>query len=326
MGDYWWPNPKTPDGLPYVRRDGQSNPDNFDAHRLLLRDMRDAVAALAAAYSVSGDARYATRAAEWLQKFFVDPTTRMNPHLRFAQMIPGVTAGRGIGVIDTLPLAEVALASSAIASCPGVPAETVSGVRGWFSAYLHWMRDDPNGKEEAVAKNNHSVAYYLQVAVFARLVGDQPALEEANRFYRETLLPRQLAPDGSFPRELSRTKPYGYSIFQLDNVALLTEMLSTPQQNLWEFTLPDGRSVRQAVAFLYPYLAERRAWPFAADIAVFDQWPVRQAALLLAGIRLQKPEYLELWQRLEAEPTNAEVRRNLAMTQPVLWLNPRGRE
>ena len=324
MGDYWWPNPATPDGLPYVQRDGQSNPENFDGHRRLMRETRDTVATLAAAYLVSGDAAYARRAAEWLDAFFVNPATRMNPHLRFAQAIPGVTPGRGIGIIDTLHLAEVPLAAAAIADASGVSAATLAGVRAWFADYLQWMRTHPNGREEAVAKNNHSVAYWLQVAVFARHTGDAASLGEARRVFCETLLPNQLARDGSFPRELARTKPYGYSIFQLDNVALLTEVLSTPEDNLWSFALPDGRSVAQATAFLYPYLADRAAWPFRADIAHFEDWPARQPVLLLAGHRLGRPDYLNLWRRLPADPTDAEVRRNMAVTQPLLWLT-RGR-
>lgn len=324
MGDYWWPNPKTADGLPYVSRDGQTNPDNFIAHRMLMREMRDAVANLAAGYLVSGDAAYAVRASEWLRVFFVDPATRMNPHLRFAQAVPGVTSGRSFGLIDTLHLAEVALAAQAIAPAPGVPAETSAAVRRWFADYLDWLRTSAPGREEAAAKNNHSVAYWLQIAAFARLTGDEARLAETREVFLGRLLPAQLAPDGSFPRELRRTKPYGYSIFQLDNVALLTELLSTPERNLWTFVLPDGRSVAQAVAFLYPYLADRTQWPFAADIEHFESWPVRQPALLLAGHRLGRPEYLELWRRLPADPADAEVRRNMAVTQPLLWL-PRDR-
>ena len=324
MGDYWWPNPNTPDGLPYVSVDGKTNPDNFTAHRMLMREMRDAVATLAAAWLVSGDAAHATRAAEWLRVFFTDPATRMNPHLRFAQGVPGRTPGRSYGLIDTLHLAEVALAADAIAAAPGVPADVMGGVRAWFADYTQWLRTHPYGLDEAVAKNNHSVAYWLQIAAFAKLTKDEAALAEARRVFLETLLPAQLAPDGSFPRELARTKPYGYAIFQLDNVALLTELLSTSEQNLWSFALPDGRSVAQAVAFLYPYLADRGAWPYAADLAHFENWPVRQPALLLAGHRLGRPEYRELWSRLDADPADAEVRRNMAVTQPLLWL-PRKR-
>ncbi|MDB6169590.1 MAG: hypothetical protein JWM88_2454 [Verrucomicrobia bacterium] len=320
MADYFWPNPKTPDGLPYVNRDGETNPDNFDDHRRIMREMRDTVSLLAAAYLVSGDAAYARRAADWLQVFFVDAGTRMNPHLRFAQAVLGVTAGRSYGIIDTLHLVEVPLAASAIAGAPGVSPATIQAVRAWFSDYLTWMLTDPNGRKEAAATNNHSVAYYLQVAVFARFTGNAAALDEARQVFLEAILPGQLAPDGSFPRELARTKPYGYSIFQLDNVALLTDVLSTPSENLWTASLPDGRSVAQAVAFLYPYVADRGTWPFARDLAHFEGWPVRQPAFLLAGERLNRPEYLELWRRLPAEPADREVRRNMAVTQPLLWL------
>jgi beta-galactosidase len=320
MGDYWWPNPDSKDGLPYVRRDGKSNPDNFDAHRQLMREMRDTVATLASAYLITHDAAYAQRAAEWLRVFFVDPATRMNPTLRFAQAIPGISNGRGIGIIDTLHLVEIPLSATAIAGADGVAPATIAGVRTWFADYLHWMLTDANGRDEAAAKNNHSVAYTLQVAVFAKFVGDVAAMKEARQNFLTVLLPSQLAADGSFPRELSRTKPYGYSIFQLDNVALLTEILSTPAQDLWEYTLPDGRSVAQAVAFLFPYLADRAAWPFPPDIAHFEGWNVRQPALLFAGYRLGRPDYLALWRQLPADSTDPEVRRNLAVTQPLLWL------
>jgi hypothetical protein len=353
MGDYWWPDPTQPDGLPYLRRDGETNPKNFEDHRRLMRELKDNVAALAAAYAVTQDAAYARRAAEWLQVFFVDPATRMNPHLRFAQAIPGVSTGRGIGIIDTLHLAEVAQAAAALAPAPGLPPETLAGTRAWFAEYLHWMLTHPNGREEGATKNNHSVAYWLQVAVFARFTGDAAALETARTTYRNVLLPGQLAFDGSFPRELARTKPYGYSIFQLDNVALLTEVLSLPAVaggvdpgsniqsfptgvsapgynqatagDLWMAQLPDGRSVTQAVAFLAPYLADRDAWPYAKDIAHFDGWPVRSPALLLGGFRLGRADWLATWRRLPADSADEEVRRNQAVTQPLLWLQTTSR-
>jgi len=326
QADYFWPNPATADGLPYVNRDGESNPQNFDAHRLLLREMRANVAALAAAYRLTGDAKYAVRAAEWLSVFFVDPTTRMNPRLRFAQAVRGGAHGRSWGLIDTLHLAEVALAALALEPCKDVPPETMSGVRKWFFEYTDWLRHDPAGVKEAAAKNNHSVAYWLQVAAFARFTRDASALAEAKQFYEQSLLPYQLAPDGSFPRELARTKPYGYSIFQLDNVVLLTELLSTPIENLWEFHLSDGRSADRAVAFLEPYLANKNLWPYAKDIAHFESWPVRGPALLFAGMRLHDRGAFDAWAKLDADPTDQEVQRNLAMTQPLLWLEIGGKE
>jgi hypothetical protein len=182
------------------------------------------------------------------------------------------------------------------------------------------MLTSPNGKQEAAAKNNHSVAFWLQVASFARFTGDEARLAECRRQFKEVFLPDQMAADGSFPLELKRTKPYAYSIFQLDNLALLCQVLSTPADNLWTFELPDGRGMRRAVAHLHPYLADKSKWPLPPDVQSWDGWPVRQPALLFGGLAFDEPAYLDLWRRLPADSEDLEVRRNLACTQPLLWL------
>ena len=319
-GDYWWPDPAKTNGLPYIQRDGQSNPNNFSAHRLAVRDLRDAVAALGAAYRITGDDRYAAKGAALLRVFFLDPATRLNPHLQFAQAIPGVSPGRGIGIIDALHLAEIPPAITAMQKSAAFTPELTAGLKQWFGELSQWMVTSKNGKEEAAAKNNHSVAFWLQIASFARFTGDEALLAECRRQFKEVFLPNQMAADGSFPAELKRTKPYGYSIFQLDNMVTLAQVLSTPADNLWTFTLPDGRSLRRAMAYLYPFLADKSKWPLKPDVQAWEAWPARQPCLLFAGLAFNEPKYLDLWKKLPADPTDAEVRRNIAITQPVLWL------
>ena len=319
-GDYWWPDPNKPDGLPYVQRDGQSNPNNFLHHRLAVRDLRDAVAALGAVYRITADDRYATKAVELLRVFFLDPKTRMNPHLKYAQAIPGITPGRGIGIIDTLHLAEVPSAIAAMQTSPAFPAEVLAGLKQWFSDYVSWMTASKNGQDEANAGNNHAVAYWLQVASFAGFTGDEVKLAECRRRFKEVFIVKQMATDGSFPAELRRTKPYGYSIFQLDNMVTLCQVLSTTRDNFWVFTLPDGRGIRKAMEYLYPYLADKSTWPRKPDIQAWEGWPSRQPCLIFAGLALGEQRYLDLWKGLPPDPTNDEVRRNIAITQPLLWL------
>ncbi|AKC83665.1 alginate lyase [Verrucomicrobia bacterium IMCC26134] len=319
-GDYWWPDPAAPGGLPYVRRDGQTNPANFNHHRLAIRRLRDAVAALGAAFAISRKNTYALKAAELLHVFFIDPATRMNPHLRYAQAIPGVSEGRGIGIIDTLHLIEIPVAIEAMSASPIFDANLVAGLRSWFAAYLDWMITSPNGRDEGAEKNNHAVAYWLQVAVFARFTGDERILAECRRQFKETFLPEQMAADGSFPAELRRTKPYAYSIFQLDNLVTLAQVLSRPGDELWDFESPSGRGVRRAVAFLSPFLADKTSWPLPPDVQAWDGWPTRSPALLFAGLAFGMASYVELWHRLPSDPVDEEVQRNLAITQPLLWL------
>ncbi len=322
MSDYYWPNPDKPDGKPYVQRDGQSYPGNFNEHRLALMQMRDVTAALAAAYRVTGEERYAAKAAEWLHVFFVDPATRMNPNLAYAQTIVGKdTPTRGIGIIDTLHLVETPLAIRALKGSRSLTPELETQLKQWFRDYLVWLRTSPKGQDEAKRTNNHAVAYWLQVAAFSRLTDNEALLAECRRQFKEVFVPQQMAQDGSFPAELKRTKPYAYSIFQLDNMASLCQLLSTPDDNLWKFELADGRGLRKAMAYLQPFLADKAKWSLAPDVQAWEAWPVRQSSLLFAGLALDEEPYLALWRRLPPDPTLFEIRRNNAITQPVLWLD-----
>ena len=138
--------------------------------------------------------------------------------------------------------------------------------------------------------------------------------------FQTVLIPNQQAPDGSFPEELRRTKPYGYSIFNLDAMAIIAQTLTTRENNLWKWRLPDGRGMEKAMAYMYPFLADKKKWPLPPDLMYDKEWPVRQPCLIFAGLALDRPEYLALSRRLEADPTVEEVLRNLPVRQPLLWV------
>jgi hypothetical protein len=320
-GDYWWPDPSRTNGLPYIRRDGESNPNNFMDHRMAVRQLRDAVAALGAAYKITGDDRYVTKAVALLQVFFLDPKTRMNPSLQYAQAVPGVSKGRGTGIIDALHLIELPRAIEVMAKSPAFPPETLAGLKKWFQDLADWMVTSKNGQDEAAAGNNHAVAFYLQLAVYAQFCGDEAKLAKCRQRYKEVFVPHQMALDGGFPSELARTKPYGYSIFQLDNMVTLCQVLSTPADNLFKFELDDGRGIHKAVEFMYPYLADKSLWKKKPDVQAWDGWPSRQPSLLFAGLAFGDQRYLDLWKKLRPDPTDQEVQRNIAITQPILWVN-----
>jgi hypothetical protein len=338
-GDYWWPDPKNPDA-PYIQRDGMSNPDNFVAHRQLLLDFGRDFDALAAAYKVTHDERYAAAAVKHLHAWFVEPATRMNPNLLYSQAIKGRFTGRSIGVIDTLHLAEVALGIEALRGAKAFPAAEEAAVTGWFRDYLTWLTTHPYGVDESKAKNNHGTCAWLQIACFAHLTGNQEKLAEARQRLKEVLLPNQMAPDGSFPEELRRTKPYGYSIFNLDVMTALAVVTSTPQENMMTFTLHDGRNLVKGVAWMAPLIADKEAWlrtarrtspgksgdaeptgePVKPDVMYWNDWPVRQPCLIFGYLAASNAKWLSLWQSLDPDPTVEEIRRNFPIRQPVLWV------
>jgi len=318
-GDYWWPDPDNPDG-PYIQRDGMSNPDNFIAHRQALIRLSVLVPALASAYRITHKDEYAAQAAKHLKAWFLDEQTRMYPHLKYAQAIKGHVTGRGTGIIDTLHLVEVAVAIPALEGSGALRVEEWRGIRNWFREYLEWMTTHPYGIVERDARNNHATCWVLQVAAFAQLVGDRDRLEFCRKRFKETLLPGQMAADGSFPEELRRTKPYGYSLFNLEAMAGICQLLKTTQDDLWQYRRADGRSMRKAMEFMFPYIADKTKWPFPRDVMYFEGWPVRQSSLLFAGLAFAEPKYISLWQKLNADPTDAEVIRNFPIRQPVLWV------
>ena len=318
-GDYWWPDPQNPGG-PYLQHDGMSNPDNFNEHRRALMRMSIQVPALAAAWKITRNERYAEHAARHLRAWFLDPSTRMNPNLQYAQAIHGRFTGRGIGIIDTIHLVEIARAIEVLEGSRALSRAELDEIKQWFRDYLRWMTTSKNGIEEREAKNNHGTCWVMQVAAFAHLTGDQKLLDFCRDRFQTVIVPNQIAADGSFPQELRRTKPYGYSLFNLEAMATVCQILSTSRNDLWTFQLSDGRGMRRAMDYMAPFIRDKRSWPLKADVMYYSEWPMRQNSLLFAAFAFNRKDYLALWKKLPADSQVEEVIRNLFIRHPVLWV------
>jgi hypothetical protein len=277
--------------------------------------------ALTAAWVVTRKKQYADHAAAHLRAWFVESATRMNPNLQFAQAIHGVTPGRGIGIIDTLHLVEVARAAAWVERSGAMKPEEMDGVRRWFADYVAWMTTSKNGLEEGAAKNNHGTCWVAQVAEFARFTRDDAKVADCRERFRTVLVPNQIATDGRLPLELARTKPYSYSLFDMDALSLICQIASRPGDNLWTFTTPDGRGIRKTIDFMVPFIRDKSKWPFQHDVEYFEDLPVRQPSLLFAGLAYNDAAYIELWKTLNPDPKVPEIIRNFPVRQPVLWVS-----
>ncbi len=318
--DYWWPNPQSVDS-PYIQRDGMSNPANFTAHRLAMIRFSRMVGALASAYKLTGDEKYLRAALKHCKAWFVDTATRMNPNLQFAQAIKGRATGRGIGIIDTIQLMEVVQGLLAMEEAKGMDRQLLEAIKSWFEQYLQWLTTHQYGKDEMNAANNHGTCWAMQVAVFARFTGNKQLMDFCRNRYKTIFLPNQMAANGSFPQELRRTKPYGYSIFNLDAMTTLCQVLSTKDDNLWDYQTPDGKSIRKGIEYLQPFVADKNKWPFSHDVMYWDQWPIAQPFLLFGAGAYHKEEWFNTWKGLDHQPQVEEVIRNLPVRHPLIWIN-----
>ena len=319
-GDYWWPNPQNPDG-PYIRKDGLTNPNNFTAHRKAMRRLSIQVATLVAAYKMTGNIKYAKKAIEHLHAWFINKKTLMNPNLKYAQAIKGIVTGRGIGIIDTIHLVEVVQAIIELERAGVIKPDDLSKLKNWFGQYNNWMFTSKFGIHERDNGNNHSTCWCMQVAEYAKFTNDTTKLNYCRKFFKDELLPNQMSANGSFPLELKRTKPYGYSLFNLDAMVMVAEILSTPNDNLFDFTTQDGKNLKTAIEFMYPYIKEKSSWPYQKDVMYFNDWPVRQPSLLFGGMAYNEIKYINLWKTLNPSPSKAEILRNFFIRQPILWVS-----
>jgi hypothetical protein len=285
LAPYWWPDSTKPGGLPYIRRDGQMNPESrLDHDGTRFQAMTDAVETLSLAYYLSDDARYARRAELLLRVWFNARETRMNPNLQFAQAVLGVNDGRGTGIIDTRVLPQLL---DAIRLLDGSPDWTVAdreGLIAWCRDYLTWLRESKNGKDERAADNNHGTWYDAQVAALALFVGDTAFAREVLDHDAKMRIAAQIAADGKQKLELERTRPLHYTLFNLDAFTQLAEMGRHVGVDLWHYTAPSGGSLRAALAFVAPYSDAGTPWPTpqvtpaGADVFLL---PLRRGALAL---------------------------------------------
>ena len=176
------------------------------------------------------------------------------------------------------------------------------------------------GIDEMNAANNHGTCWVMQVAAFSKFLGNEQWQNFCINRYKEVLLPRQMAADGSFPQELRRTKPYGYALFNLDAMATVCQILSSPGNDLWKYTETTGKTISKGIAYMFPYVKDKNTWPFAKDVMYWEQWPVAHPFLLFGAAAYDNKDYFGVWQRLEHNPQVEEVLRNLPVRNPEIWM------
>jgi hypothetical protein len=302
---YWWPDPAKPDGRPYIRKDGERNPEinRLSDHDNLGR-LTGTVLTLGLAFHLTGREEYAAHAAKLTRAWFLDPATRMNPHLKFGQGIPGITEGRGIGIIETRGLPDLLDGITLIAGSPAWTESDQKGFADWMRAYLTWLVDSTHGQEEAKNGNNHETWYDVQVASLALFTG-QPEIAKRTLERSRDRIGKQFEPDGRQPRELERTRAWDYSIFNLTAFFNLARLGSRVGVDLWDYKTADGRGLRQAFDYLVPVAAGERKWTYE-QITSFSPKPL-VPLLRRAAAAWKEPKYAALARQIGSDSARLEL-------------------
>jgi hypothetical protein len=256
VGPYWWPDSTKSDGLPYIRKDGEVNPERYaikDAE--YFKDLCKDVLLLSVTFFFTDEERYAAKAVELLQVWFIDETTRMNPNLNYGQAIPGHTDGRGIGLIDTRAFVHLIDGIQLLRNSASLTNDDYRKLQDWAAQYLDWMTSSPVGLDEADEHNNHGTYYDMQAVALSLFAGQK---ERAVRILQTQTMQRiesQLETDGSQPHELARTLSYSYSQMNLAGFFELASLAENVDVDLWNYVSPGGKSIRTAYFRLLPYAA-----------------------------------------------------------------------
>lgn len=290
LAPYWWPDPAKPNGLPYIRRDGETNPESGKVpdHKDFSKVM-SATRTLALAYYLFGEEAYAAYCTQLLRVWFLDPATRMNHNLTFAQAIMGVNEGRGIGLIETRDITRIVDAVGLLAGSHSWTPADQQGMLDWCGQFLTWMLESSNGKDESASKNNHGTYYDVQIVGLAFFVGRKDVADRVLREASKKRIEVQIEPDGRQPLELARTKSAGYSLMNLSGLFELARLGDATGADLWNFQSRDGRSIRKALDYLIPFGTGQRQWK---DEQIADvNWKELVPHLLVAADIYHFPKY-----------------------------------
>jgi hypothetical protein len=263
LGRYWWPNPADPTG-PYIQKDGESNPEYatsaYDYTAMLT--MTDSVTALGLAYFLTGNEKYAAKAHDLLNAWYITAATRMNPNFNYAQSVPGVADGRKEGVIDGLQMAQMLDGVELLRAAGGLSQADYDGLITWFSSMLTWLTTNaPLALQEKAATNNHGTWYDVQTSRYAVFVGKPEIAVQIANDAKQQRIAKQVLPSGQQPEETKRTNGYFYSLYNLTGLFDLATLAGGVGVDLFHYQTTDARSIQKALDFMAPYADATKVWP-----------------------------------------------------------------
>lgn len=305
IGPYWWPDSTKVDGLPYIRKDGVTNPEYYEITDSKEMDkLENDVEMLTLCYYFTKEEKYAEFATKLIENWFINDQSKQNPNLNFGQGIKGRSTGRGTGIIETRELYRIIDASILLQTSKSWSVKNQILLKKWFSDYLKWLVESPIGIDEANSKNNHGTYYSFQVLVFA-IFSDNIEIANNEIAIIKDRLDKQINPDGSQPFELERTKSWNYVNMNMYGYFLLAKAAENININLWEYKTKQNASVEKTLAWNLPFYSKTKEWEFEQIKDPENRDAIK--TLLLGAKIFNKPEYKELAKALDLKKYKTEI-------------------
>jgi hypothetical protein len=303
---YWWPDPSKPNGLPYIRKDGERNPELLKiSDPAEMGGMLNDAELLALAYYFTKNEAYAKQSAALLRTWFLDPKTRQNPNLNYAQGIPGISKGRGIGLIETRHLYRAIDASILLDGSQAWTETDKSGFKKWFSQFLTWMLESPVGKDEADERNNHGTHYDVQIVAYSIFTGRRDLAVKQLAVTKDRIR-SQIEPDGRQPHELERTLSWGYVNMNLQGFFTIARMAESVDIDLWKYQTSDGRGIKKAFEWLFLFTKNEKDWTYQQiKPRTFE---LTEGLLKTASRKFASDEYSSVAKRISPDGRKLELK------------------
>ncbi|HSU19047.1 MAG TPA: alginate lyase family protein [Acidobacteriaceae bacterium] len=299
--------------------DPHTNPKLFRAHAVALRNTSVNIAGLTTAFVLTHEDKYARRAGEHLRAWFITPGTRMAPQADLAGCEAGSETGRPAGIVDMAPLAELARSTSFLVDSPALTPDEFTALNQWFTDFGSWLDNNRTAGIARDAKDHRASAWLLIRSALARALRDDRAIEDCRRRFRAPTLRNQVSAAGVFPQEVATPNPFRNSLFNFDLLAGACQLLASPFDLLWDYELADGPGMRSVAAYLFPFIKDPAKWGYMADADHYRELPGPRPGLLFAGRAYERPEYVEVWQKLDAQPVPEDIAGSFPIRQPLLW-------
>ncbi|HEY4008633.1 MAG TPA: alginate lyase family protein [Acidobacteriaceae bacterium] len=299
--------------------DPHSSTKLFRAHAIALRNTSASIASLSAAYLLTRDETYAQRAAAHLRAWFIAPETRMLPNADLAGREYGSETGTPGGIVDLTPLAELVRSTSFLVDSQALAEDEFDTLNQWILDFGGWLDSNRNARIARDFKDHRASAWLLIRSAIARATRKDQDIEDCRKRFRAPTLRNQINELGVFPQEVATPNPYRNTLFNFDLLAGACQLLASPFDLLWDYELPDGPGMRSVAARLYPFIRQPEKWNYMADADHFIELPGPRPALLFAGRAYNRPEYVDLWRKLDAQPVPADLAGFFPIREPLLW-------